>query len=574
MIIHNGEEYSGTIDDILTSKWSTREVFEDVKCKEPELCIFKNVFDACIMMYNSISRHSKIALHIDVDVDGLGNSYELYRFLELFGISVKTLITNKSKKHGVTEQCVNLVNSSGKVDTLIISDSSCNEVELIKKLKCDVIVIDHHEINHKETSGVCNDGEHKFVVVNSRLDNDTFRYDYEMLNKNGANRFNDVREYKGTPDMSCGVVVYEFLRVFSRLTGVQSILEQSYIKQWAAVTLFTDEINTCNSRNQWYIRSLKGNSEHTLGTITKTMNKYRETPDKSFILYNLAPTFNKAIRADKCVEAVQIVMKRPEDVGQLDECKYLQSDAIYKVVYLNYLIFRADRIKTGKTVEEIVNEFTTLIANSTVPKVKYDGEYIIVDLDKYGISKSYAGVIAGNLCGDTGKNVACYINTEKGVEGSFRGVGRQKYREVFERVSDDMYAQGHEPAFGFKCSLETLKEAMSKTVEIMSSSNELFSAGEINKEDRGEYHIDNMAEFLQQGGIYKIAIGNSRVVSSDEICIKVRTCDLKLKLQKERYAIYEFNGIECMAFEKLNTLYCKIYPEFSNQVKLYIRQIQ
>lgn len=573
MLIHNGEEYSGTIDDILLDKWKTREVFEDVKCNEPELCIFKNVFDTCFMLYDAIINKKRIALHVDVDVDGLGNSYELYRFLELFGVEVKTVVTNKSKKHGITEACVNLINSSNKVDLLVITDSSCNDIELIKKLSCNVIVIDHHEMLHDETAGMCNDGVHKFIIVNNRISNDTIKYDLDMLNKNSNNRFEGINSYVGTPDMSCGVTVYEFLRVFSRLTGVEYVLEQSNLKQWAAVTLFTDDINTCNSRNQWYIRGLKGYTEKNLYAITKAVNKYREGVDKSFVLYNLAPLFNKAIRADKCVEAVQIVLKNPSEAGQLIDCKYVQSDNIFKVVYLNYFNFRTEKIKTGSYLKDIVEEFSTLIAKESVPKIKYDGEFISIDLDNFGISKSYAGVIAGNLCGDNRKNVVCYVKNNGLVDGSFRGVGRHDYRKRFEEFDSSIFAQGHGPAFGFKCTLEQLNNVMHSVSILASSGKEVFSLGDVVEADRGEYHIDNVVEFMQQGGLYKIATGNSRVVSDDEISIKVRTCDLKVIEQKEKYATYDAFGIECIAFEKLTTMYCKIYPEFSKQAKFYIKPI-
>lgn len=573
--IHNGSEIETDMDGVFRGKW-IKSIYSDEVLKEPSLCIFNNIVDACMMLYKHLKARSRICLHVDVDMDGFGNSYILKQAFELVGVRVQKFIINSRKEHGINETCVNKVNDSKSIDLLIISDSSCNEVELIKKLNCDVLVIDHHEVLVGESKGKTVDG-HEFIVVNNRAKNDNYDNDIARLREINSEAFKDVEEYIPCADMSCGVVVYELLRVFMRLVGMSRQLSESLLMQWAALTLFTDSIDTCNERNQWYIRSLKGRAEYGLFTLTNSINKYRSIPDKSFILYNIAPMFNKAIRAAACTEALRIIMKEPSNVSVLEKYKYAHNDAIYKVVYEDYIMFKNGELLKGLSEEEAIDNFTKYIANNEVKKVAFKGDYICLNLTNYDVDVAYTGVIAGNLCGDNKKNVVCYItNPDTGtVKGSFRGRYRADYRKYFDSSSDYVYAQGHEQAFGLECTEEELYKIMNgiSTVEERTDTREYFSVGNIPENEQGIYHIKDMVQFKQNGMLIAIANGNSRVVANDEIYIKVKTSDIQLIEQHEKYATYDVFGVECIAFEKFTEPYIKMYAELSNQYKFYLKHM-
>ena len=65
--------------------------------------------------------------------------------------------------------------------------------------------------------------------------------------------FNNLEKYIGDSDMSCGLVVYEMLRLYCECFNNPKLLENLMLFQWVGVTLLTDVVNTLNRRNQWYL---------------------------------------------------------------------------------------------------------------------------------------------------------------------------------------------------------------------------------------------------------------------------------------------------------------------------------
>lgn len=308
-------------------------------------------------------------------------------------------------------------------------------------------------------------------------------------------------------------------------------------------------------------------------------NKWKITIDKTYIGYSLAPLINKAIRAGDSLSAMKYVIFEPEKVIELDKYKKLQSDSVCKVMYSNYESLNnliTQYINMGMTRDEALTSISMKgYVTELIPR-KYEDDYIIVDISAYGVHPNYAGVIAGKISGDNNKNTACYTLTESGkVKGSFRGRNNDTdYRSFFEQYSDDIYAQGHPPAFGFECTLEQLKDIMSKlnTIETVFDTKEFFSVGNIPVEDRGIYHITSFDEFKKNGYLLRIGIGNSKVSGKDEVYIKVPANEVVLKEIKGKLYTYDVLGLECKAFEQLSGKYFRLYIEFTNELNSYIKK--
>lgn len=543
--------------NILLDKWKFPSVDGECKPEKPPMCMFYNTARALQLLFKHIRNNNKIVLGTDVDVDGIGTTYILKKSLIYLGSNNHVILINQEKTHGIQENQVRFFNEKYKVDLVIITDSSSNELELIKALKCDVLVIDHHDILHEEYFGKCDDGVHDFVIVNNNVDNFQQSIDIEWLNKIKPGAFDNIREYKAEPDMSCGLVVYELMRVCFRAVGDERTIENSLLYQWAGVTLFTDVINTLNDRNQYYLNKtvFSRETERALGSILRAMNKFKATLDKSFITYSLAPIINKAIRAGKGAEAVDIVLNNPDNILELKKYADLQEIAIKKA-----------------TTVEVIDSETGL--RTLAPRV-FTGKTIVMDVTKIGVHRNYNGVIAGRLSGDTHKDAAVYSVLENGIcSGSFRGIYKDvNYRKYFADFSSDIYAQGHPPAFGFKCTKEQLDEIMNTlyTIEPTEDPRPWLTAGNIKPEARGIYHIDNMDEFRRAGYVWRIATGNSKVPSQDEINIRVSALDVKLKETKGKLFIYDALGFECKAFKPLSGSYFDIYLEYTNEITAYIR---
>ena len=569
-------------DDVLLDKWKTPDITGDIEIEKPSLCIFNNTKLAIEMLNKHMTLKSKIGLHIDVDVDGIGSGYILSRFLYCHRVNDLVHMINKGKVHGIQDKHVNYVNNNSDIRLMIISDSSCNEIDLIKQFNCDVLVVDHHEILHNDLHGKCNDGIHEYVIVNNILENTNFDNDILWLKQRNTSAFNNIDKYTGDSKMSCGLVIYELLRVYCECFSTPNLMENLMLYQWAGVTLLTDAIQLKTPRNQWYMHMTVHNTnmEHSLKIMQELINRWKVTLDKTYINYSFAPIINKAIRADANKEALQTVIFEPDKITDLNKYKKNQDDAVNKVIYSNYeeiIRLKSKYLNLGWTEEETLHELRIKGYVTELLPRRFDTESIMIDISSYNISPNYTGVIAGRLSGENNKNTACYIVDEDGMaKGSFRGrLIDTDYRKYFEKFSNDIYAQGHAGAFGFRCTIQQLRDIMNSinSIETETDTREYFSVGNMPPEEMGVFHIVSFSDFKKNMYLIRIANGNSKLTSADEVNIKVSARDVVLKEIKGKLFIYDVLGLECKAFKQLAGDYFKVYLEYTNELNAYIKPI-
>lgn len=513
--------------------------------EKPSLLAFKNANNALEMLHRHVVRRSKICIHSDVDMDGIGSSYIMDKFLLRLGMAgrVRHLI-NKEKVHGISQKHVDYINSTD-ADLLIILDSSSNEIEYIKKMRCDVIVIDHHELLHEEIYGDTALG--KYVIVSNMVNNFNPEEVNEWIRKNTFSDFEKLKEYEVESRMSCGLVLYELLRLYELAYDTGSILEENKLYQWVGITLFSDAVELRTQRNHYYIDNTVNADELevSLYEMMKSINKYQRALDKSFINFSLVPLINKAIRAGQSVLALDIALNRPQDIMSLSSFSTLQEQAL-----------------------ELASRDTE----------EYES-FVLRDITNTGISRNYCGVIATKLCGDKHKNAAVYFVCDGIAEGSFRGrVKTVDYRRYFAEYSKEIYAQGHKSAFGFKVKVDDLYKIMSKLVELEEEIDRtpLLTAGAVPETLRGKYHIEDMMNFKREGMIWKLALYNSKVSVEESITILTVGGEATLTEQIGKLYKYDILGsLHCIAFEEIEpSNVVEILPEFSNkELKLYIKKV-
>lgn len=541
--------------DILMDKWIP-SVTGDIQVEKPSLCVFNNSSLALEMLNKHITRNSTIVFHTDVDVDGIGTTYILKKALTSLGSTNHLLLINKKKEHGIKKKHAEYFKTR-KVDLIIITDSSCNEIDTIKEFNCDVLVIDHHELLQKELNGKCNDGIHDFVIVNNTIKNSNQEIDNLWLKNKNVKAFENLEIYNGNGDMSCGLVVYELLRLYCICFADEKILENLMLFQWVGITLFTDVINTINDRNQWYINKTVFNNEteSSLSLMISQLNKFKASLDKSYIQYTFAPLINKTIRAGEGAEALDKIVNNPYEIHLLQKYDAKQREAIEKATMISY-----------------TDPETGIVTKS---KITFNEPVIVLNIDKLGIDASYSGVIASRLSGDNNKNTAVYVMTEQGLcKGSFRGRYKDvDYRKYFEGFEEGIYAQGHPNAFGFELSSAQLNDIMNSldSIEPKKETKPFLTLGNMQEDEKGVYHIESLDEFKKQGYLWRIATGNSKVSSKDEITIRVKSSDVKLIGTQGKVLLYDVLGLTCKAFAPLNGKYFDIYTEFTNELNIYIR---
>src|SRR5574344_275900 len=107
----------------------------------------------------AIQNNERIAIHGDIDCDGVTSLVIMYKYLKNYNVVADILYHQRSEGHGIK---INEV--SEDIDLLIIVDSSTNSVDECKEISknTDIIILDHHE----------QDKENPFaIIVNPQINN-------------------------------------------------------------------------------------------------------------------------------------------------------------------------------------------------------------------------------------------------------------------------------------------------------------------------------------------------------------------------------------------------------------------
>ncbi len=495
-----------------------------VEVPKPPFAKFKNWRVAIdIIKKHMLNKNSLIMLHADVDWDGLGAAYVTKRFIDyaLRQDRVYTII-NKVKEHGMNMNVVNHVNKLN-VGLFIIVDSSSNDIDYIKQMNCDVVVMDHHFVNHNEIVGNTVGGH--YVIINNMIDN-------------------TEEGYVATSDMSGAEVVYETFRLFEEVIGIKpSILEGAMLYQWVGTTLISDLIKTGSNRNQWYMHNtlLNYNMEYNLKVLLKNVNKYNYYITKTFVGFSLVPLFNKAIRAGNSKMALAIALHCPEEVGQLNQFIAIQNEISDRAL---------NNVECGSGVN-----------------------LRCLDIDE--IPASYSGIVATKILNETDKTAIAYQDKGSYIKGSFRGrLEGLDYRELLAKHG--IKAQGHESAFG----VEIDKKDLGLLQNIIAEAEKDYvyrpylSVGNVPVNLIGIHHISNFDEFRSSGKLMDLSMANTYLSTREQMQILANTSDVNVINKYEKYSEVNVLGVTGKTFDTLGHKYVNIYPEYTNTMDIFVRDIK
>ena len=503
---------------------------------EPHMICFRNTDKAIEMLCKHLNTAGAKALHCDIDFDGLGTGHIMHRFMRMIGMKNIVPCINKERVHGVQEKHIEAFKNN-RIELAIILDSSSNDIDIIKQMECDVLIIDHHKMGHDETVGKTAGGT--YVIVNNTVDNN----DTERINNWAEQLYGGqaicFTNYKADARMSCGLVLYEFLRVFQYVTNMSDIIKKALLYQWAGVTLITDAIELGTKRNQYYIGNtvLAKEIEPSLNNMIETLNSYNRKLTKSFIQYTLAPLFNGAIRCGYSTKALDIILNNTSKAGELASIRIVQR----KVV------------------------------DSNMQGVENYGTFCMKELGDASLAP-YSGLIANKVVTETNKNTIAYNRVGGIIKGSFRGL-YSKLNYLQEFVNNGVFAQGHGAAFGVEGDEERIKLIMSSLYKIENEMDkrQYLTAGPIAEKYRGTHHIDDLGEFKKCGELLRLSVLNSRVSTEEAVSIVLVNNLEEPKERKEKCMIYQYEGIDCLAFEEIQSQFIEIYTEFEGQMKFYVR---
>lgn len=517
------------------------------KLVELPLVPFDNITAGIDLLKKHLRNNTTIVGLADVDVDGVQSMYIMKRFLDysLRGVEKNLIYTiNQGKEHGLQDWLVaeinngtvqnawdlNKRNEKVKVDLLIIVDSSMKEVERIKKLHCDVLVLDHHSV-----------GEYPLV-------GETACGQYVLLNpKTSAKDCGE--EWHWTDGFSGGLVVYEFLRHID-----PELMVNLKLYQTAVMTLYSDVIPVILSNSKMYVMEtlLKSAMEPQIFSFIQSANCFEKQITKNNFLFSINPLINKAIRLNKNREVLDICLNRPGDLGKLKSYsvelqKQVDARLGREMMYGEHIVYYIEEMEENKG--------STLMLN-------------------------IKGVIASRLTNQYSRMAFVGAKDSEGnFHLSFRGnqAGYNYLKLIQNFIHDkepDAEVGGHKVSFGMCIKQETFSELLvylenyfgerekmqlpinSYTLGNMPSSVE---GGEpLNKLCRE--HKVSAEEVLRQIGIY-----NCKNTSDMEKIIYVNPKDdtiLKWRGERGKIQEYSFLGKRAVAFKKLDTNHLvRVYAE-------------
>lgn len=514
------------MSDLLKSMYSTYDILLGGRQPlEPSVKRFINWEEACQMIKDNFTRNGLFLIHGDVDVDGIFSAKEAYEWVCCFTTKDKVACCiNTEKIHGISEKHVevfsNVVGINGLV---IILDSSTNMIDYIKKMRCNVLVVDHHEVTVpiEQLKGDTAGG--KYVVVNNMIGPDA------------------------EPTMSGALVLYELLRMYQyKFLGGVDYLSAMKLYQYVGVTLFTDAIPLDTERNQWYINKTIESKEleKDLYKIVQSVNPYQHMLDKSFINYSLAPMINRGVREGLSPTVLNKVIYEPDKINELA-----------------YLKEKHNAIRDG-----------------AMGGVLQYTKFCIKDITNTGISPNFCGLLAMKVLEDTGKTSCCYMVNNGIAKGSFRGLDRSvDYRAIINSIPN-CKAEGHQSAFGFEISVDYIADVMNYVVSVEKNryGQPFMTIGPMFDDKKGICHYETLDQPKREQLIYKIALINSKMLDNDSLMIVCANIPEMVKFVRMdgKVYIYDVYGLECKGFEEMRTPFVEIYAEYRRGMECYVRTLK
>lgn len=473
MEIGEKEQHGDLIDTILINGGVTNldefKHIEACEVKETDPLKIDRMQEGVELLKYHVSAKNGIGILIDGDADGFTSAAMMYRYLKQLDVEA-TLISSPHKNHGLQGMTEEILNTG--VDLLIIPDAGSNDSELqnelIHQYDIDIIIIDHHDIEDKNTA------KHSdAVIINSQLNN---------MNHN----------FTGAGMILLFIEAAERL-VFKTIKPDDLLLTLSAIGQVADVSDVSDMEIRLNQA-----RGLNKNSSYLLDEYISD-----NTPISSHDLsFGIIPHLNAVARIGNLEQRIEVVKALANDfscdevpIEKRRKNKKTRKFEVKSEMWSPYRIIVDKMTKTKTKQTKLVNE---AISSEDKLLIKTPTLHVLVLKDeKY---KPITGLIANTISGEN--DVACLVLIEQDkLSGSGRGC--DKLFEDFKKLLLDNnlvdFAQGHANAFGVELERENLDCLIEFFKQVKRESNayvvdKLYDMNSINKKDIDSI-LDNQTLF-------------------------------------------------------------------------------
>lgn len=370
--------------------------------------LYTNVVKVSERIINAVEKNYTIGLLVDSDTDGYCCAALTYLFLtDEMGLPKEKIlpIFHKEKEHGLTEFIMAIIDKL-ELDMIILPDSSSNDTNQQRQLVekgIEVIIIDHHEIEHNENTGA--------LMVNNQQDSE--------LNKS-----------------LCGAGMV--LKVLEQIDIIQGKIRTKNYHDLVATALVGDCMEMKDFETRHYVMSGLHNINNKL--LDELFKANGERSIKT-IAFEISPTLNAFIRVGTMEERLDLFGALVGEKGTREI--NLRGLGQVELSLEQYIAKLGSRIKSRQTtaINKALTSEETVVIEENMPF----GMCILCN----GTEKSLTGLI-GNRLTEVYKKPFIVV---KKVGDTYKGSGRtidtfENFKDFCNESGVFEYALGHQGAFG------------------------------------------------------------------------------------------------------------------------------
>lgn len=385
----------------------------------------KNIEEGISLLSRHVEKGSKIAFNTDPDMDGLSSSALLYKYLRKFiGLDKSKLINiaPEGKSHGIrTEEVLNSLNSG---DLLIMTDagsSDFHEQETLHKHGIDVLVIDHHLAEYKQSTPA--------VIINNQLSP-------EFENK----------------ALTGSTMTYLFCIGYSESYDLTIPYELSDL---AAIGMVADRADFSKDVGAYYMMRSGLKKENIkskmLQKVIEKNNNLEDSRDLNAkdIGFNVAPIFNSVFRMGKPEELEQVIHGMCEfDYTLYNKRKKMEQHIIDEAYLRAQAVKRRQKKQEDEVMEKIIDRIKTMESDKH--------KILIVNSTNIIEDNGLNGLVAMKLVREYKRPVLMVKVVGDELKGSARNLNNSPIESLndFLTSTGKFDCKGHDNAFGVSFKLE------------------------------------------------------------------------------------------------------------------------
>ena len=371
-------------------------------CMESEL-LLNNIEKARDCLVEHIKNNSDITIVVDCDVDGFTSASEMYQYIKQINPNINiNYIIHTAKEHGLDNSTMDIIKNSN-CKLLIIPDAGTNdvsEIETLKKLNIDIIILDHHICSRCEPYL----SDYSAIVVNNQMSD------------------------KVTDKAMTGVgIVYKFCKVLDKYYNVN--YADNYL-DLITLGMIADSADLRNLQSRYLvnkgIESIKNEENHNKFITELIKSQAYSMNNKVTIIgiaFYIAPLINSLIRIGTQEDKIAM-FKAFINSDEMIHTK-IRGQGEVDISIQDYVkrLCESSRRKQKKIVDENVTRMSEQIKEFNLDKFA-----ILVCNASDTIDKNYTGLIANKLSSIYQRPCLLLRKTKDNFSGSGRGFDKSEIK--------------------------------------------------------------------------------------------------------------------------------------------------